>query len=80
MRRFRFVLITLAAAIPALAAAIPALASAQQQKRNDADFVKEKPAIGEVLPEVSVYSPDGKEFRTSDLRGHYTVLTFGCLT
>jgi cytochrome oxidase Cu insertion factor (SCO1/SenC/PrrC family) len=73
MRRFRFVLIT-------LAAAIPALASAQQQKRNDADFVKEKPAIGEVLPEVSVYSPDGKEFRTSDLRGHYTVLTFGCLT
>jgi cytochrome oxidase Cu insertion factor (SCO1/SenC/PrrC family) len=73
MRRFRFVLIT-------LTAAIPALASAQQQKRNDADFVKEKPAIGEVLPEVSVYSPDGKEFRTSDLRGHYTVLTFGCLT
>jgi cytochrome oxidase Cu insertion factor (SCO1/SenC/PrrC family) len=73
MRRFRFVLAI-------LAAAMPALASAQQQKRSDADFIKEKPAIGDALPDVSVYSPDGKTVKTSDLRGHYTVLTFGCLT
>jgi cytochrome oxidase Cu insertion factor (SCO1/SenC/PrrC family) len=51
-----------------------------QQKKSEEDFVKEKPAIGDALPDVTVYSPDGKEFKTSELRGHYTVLTFGCLT
>jgi len=73
MRRFPFGLVI-------LAGVLPALASAQQPKKNDADFAKEKPAIGETLPDVAVYSPDGKTFKTSDLRGHYTVLTFGCLT
>lgn len=51
-----------------------------QQKKNEEDFVKEKPAVGEKLPDVTVYAPDGKEVKTSSLRGHYTVLTFGCLT
>jgi len=55
-------------------------ASAQKDRQSDEDFVREKPAVGEMLPDVVVYSPDGKEFKTADLRGHYTVLTFGCLT
>lgn len=74
MRLSPFVLALLAATLP------PAAALAQPPKKDEADFAKEKPAIGNVLPELSIYSPDGKEFKTADLRGHYTVLTFGCLT
>ncbi|MDP7020278.1 MAG: PQQ-like beta-propeller repeat protein [Pirellulaceae bacterium] len=43
-------------------------------------FEKSKPAVGEMLPDVSGYSPDGKELPLKSLRGHYTVLVFGCLT
>lgn len=63
-----------------LAAGISGPAAAQKEKKSDEEFVREKPAIGDALPDVTVYSPDGKEFKTADLRGHYTVLTFGCLT
>ena len=72
-QKFRF-------AIALLASMVSESAFAQKEKRSDEDFVKEKPAIGEALPDLTVYSPDGKEFKTADLRGHYTVLTFGCLT
>lgn len=54
-------------------------ASAQPSK-EDPEFLKKSPTIGEVLPDLTVYSADGKEFKTSSLRGHYTVLSFGCLT
>jgi cytochrome oxidase Cu insertion factor (SCO1/SenC/PrrC family) len=64
----------------ALAIAIPGGAAIAQQKGNDEDFAKEKPAIGDTLPDVTVYSPDGKEVKTSSLRGQHVVLTFGCLT
>ena len=63
--------------------ALPGAAIAQNQKvqkKSDEDFVKEKPAVGDMLPDLTVYSPDGKEVKTSSLRGHYMVLTFGCLT
>jgi cytochrome oxidase Cu insertion factor (SCO1/SenC/PrrC family) len=60
-----------------LLAASPALG---QQPKKGEDFLKEKPTIGDTLPDLTVYSPDGKEVKTSDLRGHYTVITFGCLT
>ena len=53
---------------------------AQPQKAKEEDFLAAKPALGETLPDVTVYSPDGKEFKTADMRGHYTVLVFGCLT
>jgi cytochrome oxidase Cu insertion factor (SCO1/SenC/PrrC family) len=62
-----------------LVAALPAAALAQPKKDEEA-FVKEKPAVGDVLPDVTVYSPEGKEVKTSELRGHHTVLVFGCLT
>jgi hypothetical protein len=58
---------------------LPGLALAQQ-KKNEEDFIKEKPAIGDSLPDLTVYTPDGKEIKTSSLRGQHVVLTFGCLT
>ena len=66
-----------AALLAALAA--PASASAQKMK-NDDDFVKARPAIGDALPDLTVYDPSGKEVKTADLRGGPTVLVFGCLT
>jgi len=43
-------------------------------------FKRASPGIGEPIPEVTVYTVDGKEFSTSQLKGSYTVLVFGCLT
>ena len=63
-----------------LLAALPATAFAQPKQKNDEDFAKEKPAVGDTIPDLTVYSPDGKEVKTADLRGHHTVLVFGCLT
>jgi cytochrome oxidase Cu insertion factor (SCO1/SenC/PrrC family) len=57
--------------------AAPALA---QKKQREEDFLKDKPLVGDTLPSLMVYAPDGKEVKTADLRGHYTILTFGCLT
>lgn len=62
-----------------LLAVTPSAAIAQKEQREE-DFLKAKPAIGEAMPELTVYSPDGKELKTSSLRGQYVVLTFGCLT
>jgi cytochrome oxidase Cu insertion factor (SCO1/SenC/PrrC family) len=63
-----------------LVTAVPETASAQKEKKTEEEFVKEKPSIGDLLPAVTVFTPAGTVFDTSDLRGHYTVLTFGCLT
>jgi cytochrome oxidase Cu insertion factor (SCO1/SenC/PrrC family) len=73
MRLVLFVSVSLALAW------LPATGRAQM-KQSEEDFVKAKPALGEPLPDLIVYDPDGKEVKTSSLRGHYTVLTFGCLT
>jgi cytochrome oxidase Cu insertion factor (SCO1/SenC/PrrC family) len=70
----RFVLV-LAAAAP-----LPAAAVAQPSKKDEEAFTREKPAIGDRLPDLTVYSPDGKEVKTSSLRGQHVVITFGCLT
>ena len=71
MKRF----LTLACAL-GLATA-PVLA---QKKQREEDFLNAKPLVGDTLPALTVYAPDGKEVKTADLRGQYTVLTFGCLT
>ena len=49
-------------------------------KDREEDFAKSKPLVGDALPLLTVYASDGKDVKTADLRGHYTVLTFGCLT
>ena len=63
-----------------LLAIILAMALAQRKKKNDDAFPREKPAVGDSLPDLVVYDSSGKEISTASLRGHYTVLTFGCLT
>ena len=64
----------------ALALAVPAAFGQPKREQKEEDFLKGKPAVGDVIPDLTVYTPDGKEVKTADLRGHYTVLTFGCLT
>jgi cytochrome oxidase Cu insertion factor (SCO1/SenC/PrrC family) len=56
------------------------LAFAQRRKVSEEEFVRQPPAVGSKLPDLTVYDPQGNEVHTSRLRGHYTVLTFGCLT
>jgi cytochrome oxidase Cu insertion factor (SCO1/SenC/PrrC family) len=67
-------------ALSLVAILLPAQASAQRSKKKDQDFIKTAPVVGDSLPVVEVHTPDGKPFSTSELRGHYTVLVFGCLT
>ncbi|RMF40168.1 MAG: hypothetical protein D6753_12230 [Planctomycetota bacterium] len=38
------------------------------------------PAVGSVLPDITVYDQRGQVVSTATLRGSYTVLVFGCLT
>ena len=51
-----------------------------QKMKSEEDFAKSKPTLGDTIPDVTVYDSAGKEVKTSSLRGHYTVLVFGCLT
>lgn len=73
----RTLLFTLALAV---AAAPEGVWAQQRMQEREQEFLESKPLIGEVLPDVTVYANDGSPFKTADLRGHYTVLTFGCLT
>ena len=79
MRLISSCLLALLAA--ALLATLPVGVAAQpDKKKNEENFAKEKPAVGDALPDLTVYSPDGKEVKLSSLRGSHVVLTFGCLT
>ncbi len=52
----------------------------QRMQEREKEFLRSKPLIGDLLPDVTIYAADGSPFKMADLRGHYTVLTFGCLT
>ncbi len=43
-------------------------------------FESNSPEIGQMLPDLAGFDADGKEFRLRSLKGHYSVLVFGCLT
>jgi cytochrome oxidase Cu insertion factor (SCO1/SenC/PrrC family) len=45
-----------------------------------AAFARQAPAVGERLPEVTIVDAEGQPFELASLKGHFTVLTFGCLT
>ncbi len=49
-------------------------------RQPNATFPQVTNLQGQELPEVSVFTADGKPFSTAELRGRYTVLVFGCLT
>ena len=52
----------------------------RRMQEREQEFLRSKPLINDPLPDVTIYEADGSPFKTADLRGHYTVLTFGCLT
>lgn len=49
-------------------------------RQPNATFPQVTNLQGQELPEVSVFTAEGKPFSTAKLRGRYTVLVFGCLT
>jgi len=51
-----------------------------QREKKDEEFLKEAPRVGEALPDLTIFTAEGKEWSTRELKGQYTVLTFGCLT
>lgn len=63
-----------------LVCAIHAEAWSQGNPKRDEEFVKAKPAVGDVLPRLTVDTPEGQPFDVTESDGQYTVLVFGCLT
>ncbi|GIW92258.1 MAG: hypothetical protein KatS3mg110_0299 [Pirellulaceae bacterium] len=63
---------------------LPALAQMRPGSNAPAprggEFDRRSPAVGEPLPDITIYDAEGRPFSLSRLRGHYTVLVFGCLT
>ncbi len=58
-------------------------AQAQLDPRQQATrrFEATAPAVGEPLPDLTVYDTGGEELRLGELlHGHYTVIVLGCLT
>ena len=59
----------------------PDLVSAQVPGRQpSAQFPQVASLVGKQLPDINVVDAAGNQISTSDLRGKYTVLVFGCLT
>ena len=52
----------------------------QGRKRVQQRFEREGPQPGDLVPDLTAYDENGSEFRLRELREHYTVLVFGCLT
>ncbi len=68
-----------------LLAALGLAGSAQAQldprKQANRRFESTAPAVGEPLPDLTLYDAGGKGLRVSELlQGHYTVIVLGCLT
>ncbi len=67
-------------AVALFVCAFRAEAWSQGNPKRDEEFVKAKPAVGDVLPRLTVDTPEGRPFDMAELDGQYTVLVFGCLT
>jgi len=50
------------------------------RERLNRRFMQASPPLGELLPDVSGYTADGKPVSLRGLKGDYKVLVFGCLT
>ncbi|MGH7202552.1 MAG: hypothetical protein ACREJB_18240 [Planctomycetaceae bacterium] len=80
-RRFDARILTAAVALcvtPALFAQEARQTSPREQVNRR--FEETTPALGEPLPDVTLYDAAGKPFRLGSLKGSHTVLVFGCLT
>lgn len=59
----------------------PAQAQFNPRERAIARFEAMAPAVGEPLPDLTVYNADGKELRLAELlKGQFSVIVLGCLT
>jgi len=75
--------LALAGAGALMFAATPTVAQPQQQRqhpRMPKMLGDSAPKIGDQLPDVAIYTDSGDPYRTSLLKGKYTVLVVGCLT
>ena len=67
--------------LAALGFAVSAPAQFDPRELATRRFEATAPAVGESLPDLSVYDASGKERRLGDLlQGHYSVIVLGCLT
>ena len=60
--------------------AVAMVGQGHAQQRGQQGVLSGAPGIGDSLPVVKVYLADGTPFSTSQLKGSYSVLVFGCLT
>lgn len=55
--------------------------SLQAQRRgNNPEFERNSPAVGQLLPDITVYDASGNEFALRSIKENYSVIVFGCLT
>ena len=62
-----------------LMAAFPGAIQAQR-RGNNPEFERNSPAVGERLPDITVFDANGDEFPLRSIKDHYSVVVFGCLT
>ena len=60
--------------------ASPPLPGERGGERGQRIFDETSPEIGAPLPDLTCYDADGNDFQLRSLKGHHTVLLFGCLT
>ncbi len=48
--------------------------------RMSATFDNRGPKVGDPLPDITIFDAQGQPFRLRSLKGHYSVIVFGCLT
>ena len=67
--------------IAALGLAGSAQAQLDPRQQAAGRFEATAPAVGEPLPDLTVYDAGGTELQLGELlQGHYTVIVLGCLT
>ena len=59
---------------------VPTAPRDQRKLTDNAEFREGLPGLGEPLPDLAGYDEQGNEFSLDQLKGHLTVLVFGCLT
>ncbi len=66
--------------VPAVAAVGQPPAAQRPAARLQRTFERNAPAVGDPLPDVTLFDSKGRPVRLRSLKEHYTVLVFGCLT
>ena len=59
---------------------VPTVPRDERKITDNAEFQGVSPRVGEPLPDLAGYDEQGNAFSLEQLKGHLTVLVFGCLT